>query len=408
MNRILSITRQQFVFFVCCGMLIALIYSKFALTVGMILLILAGFAKKVSFSGLRQAKDLLVITLFFFLVLISGLYSDDSGYWLERIRIKLPFLLLPLAFINLPKFNTRQYHSLFYFFLIIVSCSAIPVVINYVTHFEEIIQSIHKGKAVPTPINHIRYSLMIAFAILCGALLWWKNFYLKYKWERHLILVLTSFLLVVIHILSVRSGLLVLYLTLGILSLRFVFDTRRYFLGSAMIGAIILAPLIAYQVVPSLQSKINYMQYDFEQYMNGNIKNFSDAERFISIEAGIKIGNKNPVIGVGAGDLKMALAEYYKNEFPNVSHPKMPHNQLVSVYAGTGLLGLIIFLFAFFYPLWYKRNFRDPFLLSICLIVFCSFFVENTLENAIGVAFYTLFLMIGLNISSPSIIRKPL
>lgn len=411
-ERLLRISRQKIAFLICCIMMVALIYSKFVLTLGMILLMLTALFNlnskgkfKLHFNPdfknnvlqLWSRKDFLVITLFFLIVLVSGLYSSDMTYTAERLRIKLPFLLLPFAFISIPPFNRKQYFGIFYFFLLTMTFSALIVGFNYLQYYEVINKSMLSGQAIPTPTNHIRYSLLISLSILSGVVLWSKGFFIKYKWESRLIGGLTIFLFLFIHILSVRSGLGVLYISIFLLSLRFIFLTKRYLLGFAMIVGIATIPFLAYKMVPSIQAKIKYMQYDFDQYLHGNIKDLSDAERLVSMEAGLKIGSRNPIFGVGAGDLKKTIKDIYQEEYPNLPKPKMPHNQLISVFAGTGVIGLLVFLFAFFYPLYYRRNYRDTLFTVLHVIIFGSFFIENTIETAVGVAFYILFLLVGLN-----------
>jgi O-antigen ligase len=189
----------------------------------------------------------------------------------------------------------------------------------------------------------------------------------------------------------------VLYLSILFFSIRYIYLTRQYKLGIASIVGLILLPIIAYNSIESFHAKIDYARRDMEMYALGQGKDYSDAERFISFEVGLNIGNKNPLFGVGAGDLKKEVESYYKEQSIDVSKPKMPHNQLISVYAGTGLVGLLIFCMAFFYPLKYQNNYKDELFVALHLIVFFSFMVENTIETAIGVAFYSFFLLLGIN-----------
>lgn len=406
-----SISRQQLAFYTCCMMPGAMIYSKFLLSVGMIGLLLNTFftIKKTglrlglnpelpsNFKLLFSKKSFLAVTFFFLLILASAFYSEDIHYTLERLRIKLPFLLLPLAFLSFPAFSQRQYYSIFYSLLVVASFSALLVGINYSLDYEAITESMLRGQAIPTPTNHIRYSLLLALSILSGAVLWWNNFYLKYRWERHLILGLSLFLILMIHILSVRSGLLVLYISAALLSLRFIFLSKRFWLGLTMIIALIITPIIAYQSIPSLQAKVAYVRYDFEQYRSGNMESLSDAERFVSMAAGLEIGKKHLLFGVGAGDLKKEVKNFYEKNYPDLEKPKMPHNQFISVFTGTGLLGLLLFTIAFFYPLYDQKNYKNDLFLVLHIIVFFSFFIENTIESAVGVAFYLIFLLVGLN-----------
>ena len=84
-------------------------------------------------------------------------------------------------------------------------------------------------------------------------------------------------------------------------------------------------------------------------------------------------------------------------QYPEVKERKMPHNQFVYVYAGTGIIGLLGFLFALFYPLLYKKAYREPIFFAFYIIVLASFIVENTIENSLGAGFFAFFLLLGLN-----------
>jgi O-antigen ligase len=91
------------------------------------------------------------------------------------------------------------------------------------------------------------------------------------------------------------------------------------------------------------------------------------------------------------------MKDKYENELAGSYNFRMPHNQLISIFAGTGIIGLIIFLAAFFYPLFYKKNFRQPLFLALHAVVFMSFFMENTIENNFGISMYLFFLLMGVN-----------
>src|SRR5690606_10673710 len=275
--------------------------------------------------------------------------------------------------------------------IVLMFVSSVGVGINYLLNFEPITESINTGKVIPTPMNHIRFSLLLAFSILAGGHLWREKFFLKYKWEHYLIGFIVVFLFVFIHVLSVRSGLFVLYVSIVFFSIRHIYMTRQFALGLAIIVGLLLMPVIAYHTIESFQAKVDYARRDFSMYIKGKGKNYSDSERIFSFQAGLSIGNKSPLFGVGVGDLKKEVEAYYKENAVDISMPKMPHNQFISVFAGAGLIGLVAFCFAFFYPLVYNKNYKDGLFASFHLIVFLSFMVENTIETAIGVAFYVFF-----------------
>jgi len=72
----------------------------------------------------------------------------------------------------------------------------------------------------------------------------------------------------------------------------------------------------------------------------------------------------------------------------------MPHNQFLFVLAGVGILGLSLFLLALLIPLFYRSAYRHPFFLGFYLIFLCAFMVEHTIENAVGVGSFLLFLLL--------------
>ena len=392
--------------------IVAMLFSaEFVLSIAMFLLLLCAFFQihykgqqvrvgwradlSANWERFRSDKAYWIISIPFFLVLVSALWSEDGGYTLERLRIKLPFLILPFAFASVPSLKKREVLTVFYFLLLVMTVACIYVGMNYLANFDEVNEMIGRGKPIPTPSNHIRFSLVLAFTILAGIALVWEKFIFQFSWERWLLPLSTIFLFIFIHILSVRSGLLVLYLAILVTSLRYAFLSKRYGLIAIVLAILVSLPLVAYRTMPSFRQKINYARWDVRQYLEGNGQDYSDSERFLSMEIGLEIGNAHPVLGVGAGDLKQTVNEVYYDRYPELS-PKMPHSQFVSMYAGTGLLGLGVFLFSFLFPLFYKRRYQSLIFLGFHTIIFFSFFMENTVENNFGVSFYLLGVLLGI------------
>ncbi len=345
-------------------------------------------------------KAYLAVTLFFFLILITGIYSADMKYLLERLRIKLPFLLLPFAFASMSSLKEKEYLSIFYFFLFLLFGSAILVGFGYWQNYETITENLGKGQPIPTPVNHIRFSLMMAFSIIGGIVLYFRNFYWKWAWEKWLILGIVGFLFFFIHVLSVRSGILVLYASLLFLSLRYAFLQKKYFLGAASVIVLLCIPAIAYNSIEGFKQKVDYTIWDWQQYYYDLPLRSSDASRLISFKVGLEICQKEKWLGVGAGDLRKEVHQIYDQRFPEIKDKKMPHNQFISVCAGMGMIGLAVFMLAFFFPLFYKKIKSDALFITLHLIIFASFFTENTIENSVGVGFYVFFLLLGIHFLS--------
>ncbi|MFK8005114.1 MAG: O-antigen ligase family protein [Saprospiraceae bacterium] len=390
----------------------ALIYSKFVISVAMICLLAMSvfeldFEKKQplrlnsqlqpNWQNFISNKAYLAVTIFFFLILVTGIYSSDMNYWLERLRIKLPFLLLPFAFASIPQMKEREYLSIFYFYLILLFGSSLLVGFDYWQNYVIITDNLGKGQPIPTPVNHIRYSLMMALSVIGGVVLFIRNFYWKWIWEKWLILGMTGFLFFFIHVLSVRSGILVLYASLLFLSLRFAFLQKKYLLGIASVIVLLCIPTFAYQFIEGFKQKVDYTIWDWQQYYYDLPLRSSDASRLISFKVGLEICQNEKWLGVGAGDLRKEVHLIYDQRFPEITDKKMPHNQFISVCAGMGIIGLAIFILAFFFPLFYKKIKPDALFITLHLIIFASFFTENTIENSVGVGFYVFFLLLGIN-----------
>ena len=387
--------------------------AEFVLSVSMIgLLVLALFQLEIegpqvrvfirrnlkeNFRGYWKYKAWLVVSVPFLIVLISALWSGDVDYSLERLRIKLPFLVLPFAFASMPPLRKNEIFTILYFLLVMMSIISLYVLTNFLVNFDEIMAQLGKGGHLPTPSNHIRFSLTLAFAIIGGIALWVGKFHLRQLFERYVIGAMTLFLFIFIHILSVRSGILALYLALFVLACYYVFLKKKYALGLVGMAAVVALPIIAYKTVPSFKLKVDYAVWDYKQFQQGAGGQYPDSERLVSMTAGLELGKENLLVGVGAGDLKKEMQNIYDNKLAGKYNFRMPHNQLISIFAGTGVIGLIVFIIGFFFPLFYKNNFRQPLFLALHAVMFMSFFMENTVENNFGISMYLFFLLVGLN-----------
>ena len=143
--------------------------------------------------------------------------------------------------------------------------------------------------------------------------------------------------------------------------------------------------------------------WEIENFRDGgNPEGNSLAQRAVFWSTGFEIFKENPWIGVGTGDLKQAFKEAYEKDNTELSERfrHRTHNQFLSIAITFGIFGFILFILAFFYPVWFGKT---NFLLSLFLICAAlSFIPEDTLETQIGISFivffYTLF---GMNQISP-------
>lgn len=344
-----------------------------------------------SFRRLFRQKSFSAFLLILLAPTLSFFWSDDKAYWLRLVQTALPFLVLPWVLANLPDISDRQWKSTLYLLIWFMTAVCIGVGINFVMHFDAMIEGLGRGNPIPVPRSHVRFSLILATTIIAGGWLWQQGFFLWRRWERKILGIAVLFLFFFIHVLSVRGGLFSLYAGLFFLSVRYIWISRRWLVGLGVLFGLTAALVIAATSVPSLNRRIGYMLYDWGRFRTQNEGYlYSDASRWISMRVGWQLWEESPVLGTGAGDLMEETRKMTARLFPEYAQEaRLPHNQFLFVMASTGLPGLAAFLTALILP--FYRNRRKALFTTFQVMAWASFLIECTIENAIGVAWFLFF-----------------
>jgi O-antigen ligase len=330
---------------------------------------------------------LLTPILFFAILLLSWFNSDNKYMWAMWLTLKLPFLILPLAFILMEDFSSSFIRHVLKIFVWVMIGSMIIVFIRYALHYEQINVSLSAGGRMPVPYSHIRYSLLLTVACFVSVWFYWTG---KHKFY----LFSTLFFFGSLHLISVRSGLLALYAGLSFVLVYFVVVQKQWKFGLVGIVAAVLISFAAYKTIPSLQNRIAFMRYDFGQWKEGNIDGNSDAMRLASIVTGYHLWQKNVWLGVGSGDILNESKQLEQSLFPNIHDEtslKMPHNEILWTACVLGVLGVVLFFVAWLLPLFVFAHQLHWLYVAIQLVFFVSFMVEYTIEEQIGGTFFVLF-----------------
>lgn len=393
LNNMPQTQRDIMVFWLCLA-IVGLILSVFVLGLAMLGLFVTAcvvcFRKKSS-PRFRFSLPLLALTLPFFLVLYPGWPLEDPGYWLSRLRIKLPFLLLPPAFMVLPALRPSDRLRIYRFAGMVLSLTTLLLTIYYMQHWETLSEAMKQGRPLPVPQNHIRFSLLIGIVSLALLIEYLPSFWRERRFSSGLVMGLWLFLF--LHMLSVRSGLVAVYLAMFVLLARHVFSSGKKLPALVGLFSLLLLPWLAWRFLPSVQAKVGYMLYDIEQFRKGEAAGYADSGRLLSWQIGWELFREQPWTGTGIGHLKQAVAQKYALYYPDAPVPLLPHNQFLSVLAASGIPGLLLFLFATGAPLFPSASRRNPTLLAFWIVLMASCMVENTLENALGVGLFLIFLL---------------
>ena len=100
---------------------------------------------------------------------------------------------------------------------------------------------------------------------------------------------------------------------------------------------------------------------------------------------------ENKWIGVGTGDIKNELDKKYDQNktLLDKEHRFRVHNQYLAFGICFGIVGLLLILFCFYYPIFTRRT--DYLFLAFILIYSLSFLTEDTLETQAGATFVAFF-----------------
>lgn len=336
-----------------------------------------------------------LLSLLLILPFISGLWSENTGFWLNIVRIHIPFFVLPWAFANLPDFSRAQWHTVIWLTIALLVVTCVGIGINYGLHFDEIMAGMKRGWPIPVPRGHIRFNLILVSTLLLGICLYSASTGFKF-----LKLAALLFLFAFVHVLAVRSGIMALYVGIAILLLHAAFVKKMWLPVAALAMAMCAILWFSVQYLPSFAQKIGYTVWDWEQYRQGRGADNSDSERLISIQAGWCVFKENPAFGVGIGDIPQETKRCALAAFPQyVDFNKLPHNQFIFTLTGMGVVGLAGYCVALFAG-FFQRQYRYflPFWIFQGVIL-TSFMVEYTLETSIGAVFYLFFYLLVLKLA---------
>jgi O-antigen ligase len=329
---------------------------------------------------------------------VSLFWSDDWDEGLIRVNARIAFLLLPFGFLTLRNIKKQHFYGLLYYFVVMIVLTSLFVLGSYLLSldsFSEIYNVYKTGRVMKTPYSHVRYSLLAAFAVFTGGYLYLIKAEIRFRYQSVLLITSVLFLIIFLHLLAVRSGLLALY-TGGLFVLfRYAIVQKKWIILVPSLLIVFLVPLLSYKYIPSFQGKINYMIYDWNEYLEkGNTAGLSDATRLLSMERGIQTGIFNFWLGTGIGDLKAETDLLYKDNQDIPPSKRLPHNQFIWVFASTGIIGLGFFLVLFFYAWLYQHNYRNPMISLLYIFIITSFITEATVEEQIGSCFFLIFVLL--------------
>ena len=143
----------------------------------------------------------------------------------------------------------------------------------------------------------------------------------------------------------------------------------------------------------NFEIRVEKIIWEFDNYRRrGNPEGNSVTQRLEFWKTTLGVIKKNPLIGVGTGDLQNELdIEYEKIGVMSKKYWLKPHNEYLSIAVTTGLAGLLFFLTCLFVPAFLSGKMFDYFYATFFIIALLCMLTEDTLGTQAGVTFFTFF-----------------
>lgn len=334
---------------------------------------------------------------------LTWFWSNDKVTWGVMVQMKLPILLLPLSFSFLPRFTARQLQTFTIGMGIMLFGGACYSLSFLVAHFQHYIAEYAISHMMPTPVygDYICFSTGISLFIVWCVYFWPQ---LTGKGVKLLMGFIVTFLIVYIHILASKSGLIALYVFFLAWSIYYCF-AKKSFQGIIIIICIPLLLWAGIRFIPTLQERKAHIVYTWYNLKAGDkTGKLGDLARLISYDIAVKLIIQHPLTGVGAGDLVTEMDRGYALWYPDVkgNNKLIPHNQFLSVGLGCGIPAMLLFAVWVFMPLTRLGKNRESFFFFIVwFILLFQLMIEPFLEGQFGTFVFLFFLLFFRHILPP-------
>lgn len=403
-NTYWSVKNQEIISCMCCVLMIAgLLFARALLSIGMIAFFLNALHPqkvKTTWQQFKQSRFAILSVVFFLAHFISGLWSEDKANWFSTIQIKLPFIFLPFAMLDLQIKKTGFLKIIIASLLVCLLSGMLYGFSFIITHTSEF----RAGRHLPSPLegDYIRFTITIVLTLLLTIHLYtYRLQYALSKAQLRLILLWSIIAILYIHIQAAKSGLVSFYILIGMFILHNLIRKKRGLLIiCGMVVAVVVAGIFLSRL-PSVQKQINDLAYEKKVWETNDTKAFNNSysivPRLISYEVAGGIVKKHPIIGVGAGDINSEINRSYEVNYPSVRvlGRILPHNQFLCTALATGIPAGLLLLYFVCIPVIRKKD-RNIFVLTNTVIMLFGMLIEPMLEVQFGIFVYLFFTLLWM------------
>ena len=345
-----------------------------------------------AWESLRKDRGAWALVLLFLIPLAGFPWSADKQAWWEAMLLKAPFLALPFTLATMREVSVPSLRRTGLALVVLTLLSALLTVMGYLAHPAEVNGSYLRGAVMQVPMDndHVRYgwalSLIYLVLLLDVAGVGGGMTGLRRNTALLILFLTGAFIL----LLSSRTG--ILGFLLANMMVGIMVGGRKPRIGLA--AALVLAPLLAYVLFPSLRHRVRFMVWDFQHYSRGNYREgLNDAPRVISWRAAVELIPERPWTGTGFGGIRPRMQEWYAAKRPDMAAYErlVPSNEWLFHGVASGIPGMLLFTLAI--ALAYRSGSASRLWRIAWWVAVAGFLYETGLEVQHGVFLFAFFMV---------------
>jgi len=341
-----------------------------------------------SFKRLAEHRLALLLVLFFLVHLIGLTYSKNQAFGWNDVSLKLGLLLFPvlLAYSGFdPRKTTLTAQKYFVYGSLVAGLAILlhAVVLYWKGHPASFHYDSLSWYMHPSYLSlYINFSLVILL--------------FNTKWELKPVVRMVGalFFSVLVVLIASKAGILFCLLTWLIYLGRnlALFRNRMVWILSACLLAVSVY-MFRHDLLMSDNNRFKYLQESVERSKIDKTTVESTAVRILIWDAAVKIISKQPLWGVGTGDVKDELVSQYHDEgMTGATRLRLnAHNQFLQTGVALGSLGILTLLASLLVPLFYALRCGYSLYTFFLLLVLFNLMFESMLERQAGILFYAFF-----------------
>lgn len=347
---------------------------------------------------LKSRPYMLLFLFYYFLHVVSLLWSNDKTEAVTQLSMRLPILFFPLV-IGTLIITTQLKDRIIYAIVIVTTGAALLSLGLSFLKFQATGNSgfLYNDSLTAHFVMQSIYMAMIVNISIVG-MIYLLNKRPSFITQPGLLYLVIALLFGYHFLLASRSAMILLYGALFLYAVYYILKRKKYLEGATLILGMFIGAFILFKFFPKTVQRFKELTYTSYQYnskaaeshydMQLNSEQWNGANTRLALwSCGWEVAKNNLFFGVGIGDRIQAVNEVYKqrNFTMAIQTQKNVHNSYLDALLTFGIGGLIIFLLTFvvvpFVDVARRGNMFDLFVITAFIV---SMIFEVYLARSIG------------------------